>query len=447
MTTVISAAQQGHPTKLAILQVAIQELDEFGQGGFRIAHVIKTSKASYSSLYHHFGSREALIREAQANRYVPIEQEAMTRCIEAAREASTFEEFAHVFAQFITSALNDEVARSERRRNAEVLGFAMTDDDLLARLVRQQHDQLLPLRDLLVDLQRRALVRRELVVDAYLAWLLGMLFGHLLLEIDPVLGPSSSAWDKLALLALLQPLAPHREPLDWSEEWLRDEVYTKAAETSAPPPPIGEAAELSIEPLYPTAQALLDRTKELLATHGEESLRLPMILEGLGTSVTSLYHFFGSREGLIMAAHADRFVDRTNESVQVFATAASRTSTAEEFMAFLAIIINVSAYGPHFVEFRRTRTQVLGAAMSRPLLLESVSKRQRETFLRFGGVIEGAKSRGQARSDLETAPTALWFQGVQLGRILSEMNPALSESEVWSTLTVEGSAAAFLRKG
>ena len=443
MTTTIRGAEHEHPTKLGILRVAIQELDDLGQGGFRIAHVIKTSRASYSSLYHHFGSREALIREAQAHRYVPIEQGALTRCVESARDVATFEEFARVFAQFVTSALNDETARAERRRNAEVLGFAMTDDDLLARIVRQQHDELLPMRQLLTGLQRRALVRPDLNVDAYLAWLLGMFFGHMLLEIDPVLGPSSAAWDKCALLALLQPLTYYREPLPWSDEWLQRDSYPDVQDTTSVPP-LGEASTEPAAPsLHPTAQALLDRTKELLATEGEEALRLPMILDGLATSVTSLYHFFGSREGLIMAAHADRFVDRTNESVQAFATAASRTSTSEEFLAFLTIIINISAYEPHFVQFRKTRTQVLGAAMSRPLLLESISKRQRETFLRFAGVTDGAKRRGQVRPDLETAPTTLWFQGIQLGRVLTEIDPSLADNEGWASITIEGLAAAL----
>ena len=132
--------------------------------------------------------------------------------------------------------------------------------------------------------------------------------------------------------------------------------------------------------------------------------------------------------------------------MRAFAAAATRTTTSEEFLAFLAIMVNVSAHEPHFVEFRRTRTQVLGAAMSRPRLVESVSKRQRETFLRFGSVTDGAKSRGQIRDDLETAATALWFQGIQLGRVLSEMDPSLDDSDDWSALTIEGSSAALRPK-
>lgn len=441
MTAVSPGEVHEHPTKMEILRVAIQELDDFGQGGFRVAHVIKTSKASYSSLYHHFGSREALVREAQARRYVPIERATLARCIASARVVKGFDAFAEVFAQFITTALNDKVAQAERRRNAEVLGFAMTDDDLLERLVRQQHDELLPLKELLTGLQQRGLIRSDLDVDSYLAWLLGMLFGHLLLEIDPILGPSSSDWDHCALLALLQPLTREKEPLAWSGKWLCRDNYRGTGASSMPS--VGPSVDDLETPLHPTAQALLDRTKELLAIHGEETLRLPMILDGLGTSVTSLYHFFGSREGLIMAAHTDRFVDRTNESVQAFATAAARTTTPEEFAAFFSIIINVSAYEPHFIQFRRTRTQVLGAAMSRPLLLESLSARQRETFLRFASVTDGAKARGQIRNDLETAPATLWFQGIQLGRVLTEIDASLADSESWTALTNEGSAAAF----
>ena len=44
---------------------------------------------------------------------------------------------------------------------------------------------------------------------------------------------------------------------------------------------------------------------------------------------------------------------------------------------------------------------------------------------------------------IETASTVLWFQGIQLGRVLSEMDPSLADSEGWSGLTIEGAAAAF----
>lgn len=40
---------------------------------------------------------------------------------------------------------------------------------------------------------------------------------------------------------------------------------------------------------------------------GEASIRVKQIAEDAGTSVTSIYHFYGSREGLIEAAQIARF--------------------------------------------------------------------------------------------------------------------------------------------
>ena len=42
-------------------------------------------------------------------------------------------------------------------------------------------------------------------------------------------------------------------------------------------------------------------------TGGEASIRVKQIADEAGTSVTSIYHFFGSREGLIEAAQIARF--------------------------------------------------------------------------------------------------------------------------------------------
>ena len=437
-----------HPTKHTILRVAIDELDEVGQGGFRIAHVVKASHASFSSLYHHFGSREALIREAQANRYVPIEEDALAAFKSAAAGARSTAEFNASYVQFISRLLNDSVARRGRRRNAEVLGFAMTDDELLRRIIYQQRMQTSGFALTLRDAQRKQLIREVLDVDGYVTWVLGTLLGHLLLEIDPVIGPSSPAWDRCATLALLQPLTRDGRPIQWNPEWaVHNESISRASRT---PREIDAAAltaaQLVAAPLHPTAQALLDRTKQLLESVGEESLRLPQILDGLATSVTSLYHFFGNREGLIVSAHADRFVDRTNEAFEAFLTAASHTTTFDEFLAFMTLVINMSAHGPHFIQFRRIRTQVLGAAMSRPQLFDAISISQRRTLLRFGEVTQGAIDRGQVRTDLDVEATTLWYQGLQLGRVLSEIDPKLLESESWTNFTIEGTAAAFRKE-
>ena len=444
-TVALDDARQRHPTKQAILRVAIEELDQLGQGGFRIAHVVKASNASFSSLYHHFGSRESLIREAQANRYVPMEQGALGEFRSAAARAESPEDFSVAFVELVTRMLNDPVAQRGRRRNAEVLGFSMTDDELLARIVYQQRLQTSGFAATLRDAQRRGLIRDEFEVEAYVSWMLGMLFGHVLLEIDPVLGPTNAEWDKCAVLALLQPLYVGDEPVSWSASW--KSLDYSAESFRALPRGLSNAAlaadDLASPALHPTAQALLERTKQLLETVGEESLRLPQILDGLGTSVTSLYHFFGNREGLIVSAHADRFVDRTNEAIEAFATAASHTTTFDEFLAFMTLVINMSAYGPHFIQFRRTRTQVLGAAMSRPQLLDALAVSQRRTLMRFGSVAQGAVDRGQIRSDVDVEATTLWYQGIQLGRVLSEIDPELSENECWTNFTIEGTAAAF----
>jgi hypothetical protein len=109
----------------------------------------------------------------------------------------------------------------------------------------------------------------------------------------------------------------------------------------------------------------------------------------------------------------------------------------------MTLVINMSAYSPHFIQFHRTRTQVLGAAMSRPQLLDAIAISQRRTLMRFGDVAQGAIDRGQVRGDLDVEATTLWYQGIQLGRVLTEVDPALAESESWTNFTVEGTAGAF----
>ena len=57
---------------------------------------------------------------------------------------------------------------------------------------------------------------------------------------------------------------------------------------------------------HPTEQKVLDATVRIIDEHGEAAVRIHDIQIECDVTAPSIYHFFGSREGLVIEAQADR---------------------------------------------------------------------------------------------------------------------------------------------
>jgi AcrR family transcriptional regulator len=426
-----------HPKKNAILQEAISELNMKSVGEFRISLVLEAANASYSSLYHHFGDREGLIRTANTERFIASLRSDFSALGEAALRATTTTEFFASVAQQIFEEANNPRARQGRHERIQALAYALTDGEALERIIDVQRAHIARLVEVFSRVQDRNLIRKDLNLESYVAWFMGMQLGHVLLELDDEVGPSSSSWDRCAILGALQPLTRDHEPLHWSSSW----EHTPEKEWRQP------WIELSDEPLktseHPTAQALIGNTIRLLEMGGENAVKLPLVLEGTDTSVTSIYHFFGDRSGLIAAAHAARFVQRSPAVIVDYRAAMAHARSADDLFAFLRLILISHANDEAVIRWRWSRVEVLGAALQQPALLASVVRNQRLVTEQFASISDSAQENGFIEPGLDTKATALWFQGMQTGKVLTEIQPGLDKNEEWIDLAIEGVDAAL----
>ena len=436
--TMDPARETLHPTKQAILQVAIQELNEQGQGGFRISHVIEQSNSSFSSLYHHFESREGLLREANAERFVwstETNRKNLAPFAEAALQCTTTEEVFDLGAMLILEVAHNPFVRQSSRQRIEVLGFALTDPELLDIVTPREKESFDFLSSIISGLQRRGLIRQDLNIESYVAWLTGMHAGRLLMEIDPTFSPAASTWDKCAILATLQPLTLDHEPLEWSASW--ESPAPELPRLFVPNPAEGPRKVSD----HPTAKALIKNTIEILETEGEEAVRLPRVLEGTGTSVTSIYHFFGNREGLLVAANAARFTQRSHQVALDLTATAAAAKTENDFLVFLKLNLAMNSQDEAFIKWRWNRVEVLGAGLHRPELLTLIVAYQRDIIDQFASIIKDAQQQGFIREDVDPAVSSIWYQGMTFGRILTEIQPGLNRNEEWLDLAIEGTEA------
>lgn len=140
---------------------------------------------------------------------------------------------------------------------------------------------------------------------------------------------------------------------------------------------------------------------------GEASIRVKQIAEDAGTSVTSIYHFYGSREGLIEAAQIARFEGGYEGTRAKFLAAAQTVEKREDFTQFLEAQVREIFTATHRMN-RRRRMNVAGSAIARPDLLSAINDVQRRWYAELVDGLRTAKERGLIGKDADVESIATW---------------------------------------
>lgn len=187
-------------------------------------------------------------------------------------------------------------------------------------------------------------------------------------------------------------------------------------------------------PRHPTAQRLLDAAIVSMDADGEAGLRVDAVVAQAGVTIPVLYHHFGSREGLVRAAHVAR-LSRTLDAI--IANVEIALDDVEDRAGFVEVIegIHQSASAPSDERF--IRLNVLGATYGRPDLQEEVARLQRETWERVAQMFEGPQKQGWIRADLDLVVYTGWMFGLFIGRTLIDIQGDAVDSTAWDRYTRE----------
>jgi AcrR family transcriptional regulator len=131
---------------------------------------------------------------------------------------------------------------------------------------------------------------------------------------------------------------------------------------------------------HPTHQKILDEAIRIIEANGEAGLRVHDIEVAVDVTPPSIYHFFGSREGLVSAAQAERLVRSFAEfnavSDSILSGVSSRAELREAVRKILTMIYDPSRSVP-----RQQRLFALGSAEGRPELAAILGEAA-QSFLR-----------------------------------------------------------------
>ena len=185
-----------HPTAQKILDEAVRMIDERGEAGVRIQDIQDACEVTPPSIYHFFGNRDGLVREAQVVRLRRSFDANDSVLDEVLDSVGSREELRVALTRFLAMFLAPERA-AERRRRMASMGSAEGRPELEQRFAEVVAGYVEERSRRLEPFQAKGWIRPELDLRSFNYWLMGLVFGRVYIEI----GHDSQeypAWDAIA---------------------------------------------------------------------------------------------------------------------------------------------------------------------------------------------------------------------------------------------------------
>lgn len=186
-----------------------------------------------------------------------------------------------------------------------------------------------------------------------------------------------------------------------------------------------------------TRTLLLRAAVRAINAGGEQSLNVHAVAKEAGVTVPSLYHFFGSREGLVEEAQAHRFEHGMTTMGIALDETLARAKTKRQYQSALREwLITVTAANASS-EFRRIRGSVLASAVTNKNLAARVTQIQEFHVARVAGYLRSGIERGWLDDDLDIDGIVYWTTCQLNGRLLVEIDPKKKFARRWDALFIE----------
>ena len=180
-------------------------------------------------------------------------------------------------------------------------------------------------------------------------------------------------------------------------------------------------------------QTVLDAVAERLMTADESLIRIPEICEATGVNYGSVYHHFGSREGVIDAAYNMIYSKLVEEDMTIIGEATDNVVTLEEYVSVILPIVATMNSGPERMARRALRVRIVSAAMTRPELHTLIGATQSRLTAEWRRLIEMAQKREWLRDDISASFLAVLLQIIVFGRALDDISDTPLEEADWGS--------------
>jgi len=186
-----------------------------------------------------------------------------------------------------------------------------------------------------------------------------------------------------------------------------------------------------------TRTLLLNAAVRAINAGGEQSLNVHAIAKEARVTVPSVYHFFGSREGLVEEAQAHRFEHGMKVVGIALDEALARAKTRRQYQSVIREWLIAVTAASASSEFRRTRGTVLASAVTNKHLAARVTQIQEFHVARVAGYLRSGIERGWLDDDIDIDGIIYWTTCQLNGRLVVEIDPKKKFARRWDDLFIE----------
>ncbi len=180
--------------------------------------------------------------------------------------------------------------------------------------------------------------------------------------------------------------------------------------------------------------AILVAVTERLKSSDESLIRIPEICLATGVNYGSVYHHFGSREGVIDAAYEMMFMTMVEEDIDVIRSIDLSANTIDEFInALQPILLRLSADSDRR-ERRSQRARIVAASLTRPELRTLIGAAQAHLTDELSHVVKFGQDRGWIRTEISAHALAVMMQAIVIGRTIDDISLTPIPQAEWDGL-------------
>jgi len=185
----------------------------------------------------------------------------------------------------------------------------------------------------------------------------------------------------------------------------------------------------------PTRQRLIELALIELDTNGLSGFDLDDLLAKSKISKGSLYHHFGSKNGLIVAAEVHLLLATYDQGNRLLRLLIENTKNANEFASHMELMVR-TATDQQSVETRRRRVRALALAQHNPTLAQEIKRSQIEGSEYLAETMQIALDKGWLRPDINVKAFSYWQQGMFFGHKLLDISEEDDLHEPWNEIAI-----------
>ncbi|HVB70856.1 MAG TPA: TetR/AcrR family transcriptional regulator [Acidimicrobiales bacterium] len=180
-------------------------------------------------------------------------------------------------------------------------------------------------------------------------------------------------------------------------------------------------------------RTVLDAVADRLRDGDERLLRIPEVCRATGVNYGSVYHHFGSREGVIEAAYEMMFTEIIEQDLAMVRRAIETTASQDGFLLAIQGVLETVSTGPDRRASRTMRLRIVAASTTRPDLREIISASQARVTAELAEIVGFCQGQGWIRADMSSRSIAVILQVVIFGRNLDDLSAKPIPEQEWST--------------